>query len=957
MTVKNSNNFSFLAKIALILVINLFALAFISCGTSTEVNGNKIVTPFKLDSSIKKGQLDNGMDYYIKKYSQPNNRIALRLVVKAGSCQEEEDQKGVAHFIEHLAFNGTEHFEKNSIIDFFELAGMNFGADLNAYTNFEETVYQLEIPADNPEYLEKAVLILRDWACAVSFDNTEIEKERGVVTEEWRNSIGLNGRIRDNYFPFMLKDSRFEKRLPIGDMNVIKTIKKNRIVDFYKKWYRPDLMSVIVVGDTDTKKMEDVVKKIMSDIPASEEKEMPKPYRIPHREDKDIFIMKDSEQSYTVAELSLQVKDFEPLNTEESFRKQLTNNYVSAIFTDRLRKISLSGESGLLGANLTVNGPTHKDSFATIAFTSVEGSFPQAFKRILDEYDRLVLYGITPEEFQTVQNVFLNSAEYSYTVRLKRTSMQRTQDIVDSIVADSTCVSDEDVLKITKKYLKRITIDEINQAARELLVNRGNLLFVVAPTKDKSVPSKTELMNIWKNHSNPDIQAYGADAKTGAIMRKPATKSPVITKERADQINTNVYTLENGAKIVLQKTRLVKNSVEFSVVSKGGTLLYKEEDLPSALVATDYALLSGISGMDLTKLNQFLSEKQIGFDITIRDNYEEMKGSAPANEVETLLQTICQFMTNPQFNDGSWNYIQMLINQNAAAYHTTPDSVFTDKITELIEGKSFRNQSIDSEFAKRINQKRAEEIYKERFGNAADFTFIFVGDFDEAKLLDLCCYYIGNLPGDKSKLEDEPYAGLHFPSKITKATVRKGKEQQGAVFIAFKTKLPDEADPSLQSLDADLAYQLEALLDIKLREGIREEKGGSYGVSVYIDIEGNTKRNSLVMIQFNCEPSREKELTQETLAIIRNLQNSPASDTDISKINEIYRRDKEKNLTNNSWWLKRLKGIFAFEREPVSRALNTTLIPEETTGVIMQQLAKKYMPLDNYVVVYLEPEK
>lgn len=253
----------------------------ISCASSKKISFNND-TPLTMDSSIKQGKLENGMSYFVQKNGEPKNRIVLRLVVNAGSCMEDEDQKGVAHFIEHLAFNGTEHFEKSAIVDYFEKIGMNFGADLNAYTSFEETVYKLEIPADDPAMLETALLILKDWACGITFPEEEIEKERGVVTEEWRLRQGLQGRISDKQIPFLLADSRFEERLPIGSMDVIENISRDRILDFYKKWYRPEIMSVIVVGDAEESVLESAVKNVMSAIPASEEKISVSPFTVPY---------------------------------------------------------------------------------------------------------------------------------------------------------------------------------------------------------------------------------------------------------------------------------------------------------------------------------------------------------------------------------------------------------------------------------------------------------------------------------------------------------------------------------------------------------------------------------------------------------------------------------------------------------------------------------------------------
>ena len=329
------------------------ALIFTSCASNNTKGQNFQETQIPFDSSVTKGILDNEMSYFIKKNAIPANRISLRLVVKAGSAMEEDDQKGVAHFVEHMAFNGTENFAKSEIIDFFEKNGMNFGADLNAYTNFEHTVYMLEIPSDNSELLETAILILKDWASAITFEEEEIEKERGVVTEEWRLRQTLQGRISEKQCDILLKDSVFAERLPIGDMNVIKTVSRQRIVDFYEKWYRPEYMSVIVVGDADPQTVEKAIKNTMNNIPESKEKNKLPEYNIPLRTEKSLTIMQDVEQPYINVFLFNQDKGFKTVKTNDDMELQLTNEIARNIFNIRMQEITSSPDSKWLQAGMS----------------------------------------------------------------------------------------------------------------------------------------------------------------------------------------------------------------------------------------------------------------------------------------------------------------------------------------------------------------------------------------------------------------------------------------------------------------------------------------------------------------------------------------------------------------------------------------------------------------------------
>ena len=390
--------FRFLIAAAMTIVL------LVSC-TSNKTQKNDV--QFKLNPDVLEGQLDNGMSYYILENAYPENRISLRLVVKVGSIAETESELGVAHLIEHMCFNGTEHFEKNTLVDYAESIGMDFGAEVNAYTSFEETVYKLEVPADNPEYIDTALLIFHDWASAVTFDSEELDKERGVVTEEWRGRLGLNGRLADTVLPFELADSSYVGKLPIGSMDVIANITRDEVVAFYEKWYQPQNMAVIISGTLDPATIEGLVKKNMGNIPAATKKNTPEKGFVPARTQKDVLVFADSEWPYTQVQLVALDEDNKPMTTEADLRRYYLTRIVDDVMNARFSEITTDPEAPWLMAQAINYSETHSATFDGLAFVPKDGMTWDAFARVLDEVDRALLFGITSSEFERARDSLL----------------------------------------------------------------------------------------------------------------------------------------------------------------------------------------------------------------------------------------------------------------------------------------------------------------------------------------------------------------------------------------------------------------------------------------------------------------------------------------------------------------------------------------------------------------------
>ena len=927
-------------------------LLFVSCVTTDENEQVSHSDKLQKNINVVHKKLDNGINYYVMKNKHPKNRIDLKLVVKAGSTFEDDDQKGVAHLIEHMAFNGTEHFERNSLVDYFELIGMDFGAEVNAYTSFDETVYRLRVPADDPEMLKTALLVFRDWACAITFDQTELDKERGVVTEEWRLGRGLKGRTSDAEMPFLLRDSRYASRLPIGDMNVIKNISRERVIDFYKKWYRPELISVVVVGDADTSVLEKAVIETMQDIPASEDVIDIPSYTIPEQKEKDILLFKDPEQPYPLIQIMEQT-EISPLKTKKVFRDILIESIAENIMNERFDAITSTPDSPWLDAAGWVSSFTNYTGFKCMGFIPKENRFKDAFSILFDEYETLCQNGILKSEFDRAKEVVFSD----YCVKDVE-SDYFAGSIADYIISGDLYMSTEYERNTAGRLIMDIKQSEVNSYIKNFLTDRGTYLLAFLPQETKDIPDKAEIEDLWKNYKG-NVSEDKNDFKSDKLLfQRPKTTSRIKTMKSNTALGTKEYTFKNGLKLILKPLKEDTNSVNISVYKKGGLSLYSDEEYPSGEIATDYAWYSGICNMSYSEFMKVFSEKQCNLKFGVGDYSTYFKTSSVYNEdLEFILQVFNQLFTNPRFTDDGWKTLYAQLSQTAESRGTRPSDVFNDKINELLYNSSLRKISVDKRYLAAINRETAERIYRESFSNAADFTIIITGDFTEKKAVELAQIYLGTLPSENETKAQQIWREPDFPQDKPYAVVKKGLDQQSKVFIGFGTKIETPETPEEIWKEKMLVSQLESYLQIKLREVIREDKSGTYGVNVDAYFTATPECFGKVQITFSCEPGREKELSNEVISQIKQLIETAPEDSYITKLKESYRRNSEMSLDSQSYVENKLINICVFKTEPEKALKDTDTLPEILTSEKLQQTAQKYLNTENYVTVILSPEK
>lgn len=939
-------------KLRIIGIILLLALLF-ACKTVSAPNASAADNTLSLarDSAVLSGKLDNGMNYLVMKNGEPSNRIYLRLAIKAGSILENDDQKGVAHLVEHMAFNETEHFAKNDLIDYFESIGMSFGPEINAYTGFDETVYMLEIPADDPAILQKSLLVLQDWAKGLTFDPAELDKERGVVLEEWRLGRGANGRVQDKQIPFIFNGSRYGERLPIGNPEIVKTVSRERVKDFYTKWYRPELMSVILVGDADPAMLIRSIKDSLGTIPRPTEKQKHPTYKIEGQKKAGVLVFRDPEIAYTTIQILEQYPSTET-KTASDVRRQLVQTIGFSVFNKRLEEKTLIANPQMLAAQAGLQRIAKPTQFSFLGMVPSNENFTSAFKQLIEELMRMEQFGVTEAELAREKQSILDDIKQTWLEKEKLSSANRAGALVQDALYDEAMISIQDRYDLYNKIVPEITVDEILKSVQAWYTGRGKLLLVTASEKASDIPDDATLLSLWQTwkpetsvtvyqEKNLDRPLYDTSAN--------AIAGSVVKEETISKSGIKQWTLSNGATVIVYPTNFKANEILFSAYSKGGSSLVSDAEFPSVSIATSFTQMSGLNGFSAVDLQKKLAGKTVSAGSWIDESWEGLYGSSSVADLETLFQLVNLGFTKPYFTDDAY---QALIAQLTTVTQTRlnqPEEVFSDLKIKLLYDSNIRKSNLSEALVAAMDRSVAEKSYRERFADAGDFTFAFVGSFDEAQLKKLVETYLAVLPGT-GKQEEARHLYIAFPAGITEDTLKMGIEAKSRVFISFG------GSTTIEKGEFALFNSLCALLDIKLREVIREDLSGSYGVQLRPVLSGYPDPSFEISIEFGCEPGREESLSASVLEQITLLRTTEVSGTYITKLRENVRRSQEEGLKNNQFLIGRIIGL-SMQGRSLDEIEATDAIISLITPESMQETAKKYFNTDNYVRAYLMPKK
>ena len=925
-------------------VLFLLITSFIPVIAQTSMPKKLAVSP-----EVKIGKLANGLTYYIRKNQEPKNRAELRLVVKAGSILETDQQVGLAHFTEHMAFNGTKNFEKQELVDFLEKSGVSFGADLNASTSFDETIYMLQLPTDSQSVFKKGFQILEDWAHNVTFDNSEIDKERGVVIEEWRLGQGADERLRAKYFPVLLKGSRYASRMPIGTKENLDTFKYETVKQFYKDWYRPDLQAVIVVGDVNVAQVEQMIKQHFAGIKGPL---LPKPrikYGVPAQKETLTAILTDPEQPYNQVMMFYKQPSIPEPQTDLGYRASIVRGLFNAMMSTRLQEIAQKPNAPFLfGGSSYGKLIGDKDALTLMAVAKDGKAIANATEAVLQENERVRQNGFTQTELDRAKVAILSSMENSYNERNKTKSAELIEELIRNFLHNEPIPGIEKEYAMYKQFVPGIKLSEVNSLINQWIKPTDRAIIVTAPESEKDNLVTEAQMLALVNRKQGTLKAYEDKVLKGSLLAKKPVAGKITEEKKVPELGVTELVLSNGARVILKPTDFKNDEVLMSAISKGGASLYNDSDYLSVANASSITLFSGIGNYDIMSLQKALTGKQVSVAPSIGQYSEGLSGSSTPRDLQTAFQLIYGYFTEPRKDTSMFEVLKQQLTASLANKGKDPNSVFGDSVSYIMSNYNLRRKPLTTERLGEINLDKAFSAYQDRFADASDFIFTFVGNFKVDSIKPLIETYIASLPATNRK-ESWKDVGIRFPTGVVDRVIKKGKDPKSTVRLSF-TGTTEYSDLEATQLD-----QVAKVLEIRLREILREDQGGVYGVGVGANINREPINSYSVTISFGCAPENVEKLVALVLDEIKNMKAKGASQTNIDKVIATDIRSMETSVKENNYWLYNLQSKYYYNEDPKVILKDPEMV-RKLTVERTKEIANKYFDTDNFAKLVLMPE-
>ncbi len=906
-----------------------------------------------LDPSIRKAKLDNGLTYYIRHNTEPANRATLMLVVNAGSLQEDEDQLGLAHFLEHMMFNGTERFPKQALIDYFETVGMSFGPDVNAYTSFDETVYFLEFPTDDEEIIGTTFQVAEDWASRATIADDEVESERGVILEEERlRDQNASGRLNKQLFPLMLGESRYTDRMPIGDMEIVRNTPPETLRRFYEDWYRPDLMAVIVVGDIDEDAVETKIIEHFGGIEAPETVRPRVSYSLPDYEDTGYLILTDPEFPVTIAQIIYR-QAAPDLSSPGVFRDRLIGNLFYKMLNFRLDDITREADSPFLGAFVSEGQLVRGVSYQVVGVQVRQGEALSSLDAALTEVERVRRHGFTAAEVERAKSDILNTYERLYNDRENLRNHSLASEYSRNFLENEAVPGIAVEFELVGRLLEGISRDDVNQRAELYVGGSNRSVFVVGPERDAdSLPNEDELAAVIADVRTKQVDPYQDIEAVTALLTEIPEPVEILSRQTDETYEVTDITLANGVRVLLKPTAFKEEEILFSASSPGGSSLVSDDDYPEADFIDSIVSQSAVGEVSYAALQRLLADKSVAVAPYIGELEEGFNGHSGQEYIETLFQLVYLYGTAANADDDAFVTLKDQYTESLRNRELDPFSALTDAFIEARYGDSVRRNVPTLDIIDSLDLERAFDIYQDRFADFSDFTFVFVGNFDLERMVDWSQRYLGNLPSlDRSETWQD--VAPDPPAGVIEVPVYRGQDEQSLTTILF-TGLGDD------SLENRLHLRmLETILDILMREELREELGGVYAYGASASVLPEPDGLYEISLYFGSDPARVQELVDALFGLISEVQADGPREDLLEKARAQIVRQREEQLEQNSYWLRILEYYAAEGDVDLANFVDLGVVESRTDAVTaegVQASALEFLPLDRYILVSLYPE-
>ena len=906
--------------------------------------------PLPFDTNVTKGTLPNGLTYYIRKNTRPEKRVSLQLAVKAGSVDETDTEQGLAHFLEHMAFNGSRNFKPGELIKTLESTGARMGPHVNAYTSFDETVYMFQVPTDKSDVVQKGLLALSDVASGLTLDPKEVDKERGVVIEEWRGGLGAAARIRDQQIPILFHKSKYAERLPIGKPEILKKVTPAEVRAFYTKWYRPDRMALVVVGDINPAEIEKQVTQLFGPIKKPATAAPARAYEIPLPPEMLVKVATDSEATQSSISLVRKRKS-ERSDRVADYRRNLAESMVSQMLNERFDELSRKKEAQFLGASAYESPLNPTVSLFSIGASVEEGKLAEGLAAIEIESNRVKQFGFGPSELERAKKWWLASYERAYNERDKSESGSFAQEYVSHFLTGEPSPGIEFEYRLAQTLIPAITATEVANAAKVLFADTSRAILGVSPQKaGLAVPTDAQLRDALTKADAVAVTAWNDAGSGKALMDGLPDPGTVKARREIAALGVTVVTFANGVEAWLKPTDFKNDQVLYSLAAPGGFSLAPPEKYLDALLAPALVQLSGVGGHTAVDLQKLLAGKIASAGASIGTSTQSISGAANPANLETGLQLLYLNFVSPGNEEEAFGIIRKQLDATFANRDRNPALLFQEKISQVNTGNHYTAEPVTLARLAKLDRNAMATFYKERFANAADFTFFMVGAFKIDDALPLVARYVGSLPSKGTATTKAKDIGFKFPATIERATVEKGREPKVSTRISFF------ADPPVDPLEVTKLTTATDVLDLTLREVLREQLGETYGVGVDFQQETFQRGGGHVFVQFTGAPENHQKMTDRVLAEVQRLQKEGPTEDFLNRVKQTASRENEEGLKQNGYWLSRLQGAKLLGLDPVAHFMEREKRIQSVTPAHVKEMFTKYFPLTRYTVVSLVPE-
>lgn len=896
---------------------SLLAVAFVLCaGFQQAVAQQMQFPPLPVDKNVRIGQLDNGLTYYIRHNKLPENRAEFYIAQKVGSILEEPQQRGLAHFLEHMAFNGTKNFPGDDkglgVIPWCETVGIKFGTNLNAYTSIDETVYNISnAPIDRTGVLDSCLLILHDWSNYILLKDDEIDKERGVIREEWRSRNSGMLRVYTDLLPIIYQGDKYADCMPIGSINVINNFPYKDIRDYYHKWYRPDLQGIVIVGDIDVDTVEAKLKAVFADVQKPVNPAERTYYPVADNKEPIVAIGTDKEVDDPSIEIYFK-QDATPDSEKNNvgyLASQYMTSMISSMLDARLSELVQSANPPFTRASSDYSDffvAKTKEAFALSASSKADG-IETALKTLLQETERARRFGFTESEYARARANYLQSLESAYNEREKTKHGSYVREYVQNFLNGEPIPGIEAKYAMMNQLAPNIPLQAMNMVMQQLVPDSNQVVIIAGPAKEGlKYPTKEEVISLLKGMKDLDLQAYVDKVSDEPLMKEAPKGGKIISEKEGDIYGSTKLVLSNGVTVYVKKTDFKADEIRMKGTSLGGKSIFPDKDALNFAVMDNVIAVGGLGNFSQVDLTKVLAGKKVSVNAGLGATTENVFGTCSPKDFETMMQLTYLTFTAPRKDAEAFESLKNRMKAQLESAQANPLSSINDSLQKAMYNNHPRVVMMKPEMVDQIDYDRILEMYNDRFKDASDFTFYFVGNIDLETAKPLIAEYLGALPAINRK---ETF-------KDTKMSIRKGvykneyaKEQQtptATIVFLYSGKAP-------YTLKNDILLSFATqVLDMVYTEEVREKEGGTYGVNCYGDLQKYPKEQLLLQIVFQTDPAKKDKLAGIVVDELKKLAAEGPSDVHLQKVKEYMLKKYADNQKENGYWMNNLNDYFYY---------------------------------------------